>query len=146
MPMKTNRLLGRPAVADDMLLSTYQPTSAWHFEVVVPENRVGLVAAAISSSRQAADVEFILTSFPDRWLAGQLSRLGAQPISSAIPSQSDPSQRVVMARVEIDSNTLPIKKDGAIAQASIACGRVPLVWLVFRDAYNQLSSRIRMLW
>lgn len=141
-----NRLLGRPLVADDMLVSTYRPQSDWHFEIEVPERRVGIVSQALERNSDAVSVALVLSSYPDRVLRGELRSLGAQTVTSAQSAQTNSAERAVAARVAIDANLLPLRKDGAAARATIDCGRVPLIWLVVRDAYCQLNSRIQMLW
>jgi multidrug efflux pump subunit AcrA (membrane-fusion protein) len=141
-----NRLLGRPVVADDMLLSTYRPESDWHFEIEVPERRVGIVSESMVRRDGSLPVALVLSSYPDRILRGELNHLGAQTITSVQSTQPTLAERSVHARVKIDAATLPLRKDGAAARATIDCGQVPLVWLVIRDAYCQLSSRIQMLW
>jgi hypothetical protein len=141
-----NRLLGRPVVADDLLVSTYDPNSAWHFELALPERRMGLVARSLQSPQGSTKVNFLLSSFPDQVLVGELQHLGTQSVSSAVSFQLEQSERSVMARVEVDAELLPVKKDGVFATASIDCGRTPLIWLVIRDATCEVFSRIRMLW
>ncbi len=141
-----NRLLGRPVVADDMLVSTYQPQSDWHFEIEVPEGRVGIVSQSLERNEAAVPVALVLISNPDRVLRGELKSLGAQTTTLVQSTQNNSTERSVQARVTIDSSLLPLRKYGAAARATIDCGQVPLVWLVIRDAYCQLSSRIQMLW
>lgn len=141
-----NRLLGRPVVADDLLISTYQPDSDWFFQLAIPERRIGLVARTLENSDDTTQVSFLLSSFPDRVLVGELQKLGTQSVSSSVSFQSEKAERAVMARVGISSTLLPVRKDGVFATASIDCGHTPLIWLVIRDATCQLTSRIRMLW
>ncbi|MEZ6133905.1 MAG: efflux RND transporter periplasmic adaptor subunit [Pirellulaceae bacterium] len=140
-----SRLLGRPVAADDLLISTYQPDSQWHFDVAIPENRLGLISKAIAN-QEYAQVSFQVTSFPDHILVGKLQDLNASSVSSIVAEQPDQSIPSVMARVEIETNSLPVRKDGIFAHAAIDCGHAPLIWVVFRDAVCHVSSRIRMLW
>lgn len=142
-----NRLLNHPVQAGQLLASTFDPDDQWRLLLSIPDHRAGLVSDALDSSAQGAvKVHFSLASHPDRVLeafavgmAPQVTVHGSDPNSSAA--------RVVKTEALMqDAAALPLKKDGAIARASIDCGRVPLCWLVFRDAAWAISSRIRMLW
>ena len=142
-----NRLLNHPVQAGQLLASTFDPDDQWRLLLSIPDHRAGLVSAALENSANGAvSVHFSMTSHPDRVLeafaidmAPQVTVHGSDPNSSAA--------RVVKTEALIrDTAALPLKKDGAIARASIDCGRVPLCWLIFRDAAWAISSRIRMLW
>ncbi len=139
-----NRLLNHPVQAGQLLASTFDPDDKWRLELSIPDYRVGLVADALASAPQGAvQVSFSLASHPD-----QILEAFAVGMAPQVTVQNDAaSARVVKTEAFIrDPNVLPLKKDGAIARATIDCGKVPLAWLVFRDAYWAVSSRVRMLW
>lgn len=142
-----NRLLNHPVQAGQLLASTFDPDDQWSLWLSIPDHRAGLVAAALdSSATSAVKVRFSLASHPDQILEAFAVDMAPQvTVHSSDPHAT--AARVVRTEALIgDASALPLKKDGAIARATIDCGQVPLVWLVFRDAVWAISSRIRMLW
>jgi len=73
-------------------------------------------------------------------LEGHVANLSDQAARNAT------GETVLLARVAISGNQLPLKKEGAIARVKIDCGRVPAIWLVVRDAYWACMSRLKMIW
>lgn len=140
-----NRLLNHPVQAGQLLASTFDPDDKWRLELSIPDHRAGLVADALANSEQGAiPVQFSLTSHPDRILEAFVVNMAPQV---TVQHDATVASRVVKTEAFVpDTSTLPLKKDGAIARASIDCGKVPLIWLVFRDAYWAISSRVRMMW
>lgn len=141
-----NRMLHHPVQAGQLLSSTFDPDDKWRLQLSIPDYRVGLVADALERSpHKAVPVHFTLTSYPDQVLEAYAVSMAPQVTLQHESATAD--SRVVRTEAVI-SNTasLPLKKDGAIARATIDCGKVPLCWLIFRDAFWALSSRIRMLW
>ena len=142
-----NRLLNHPVQAGQLLASTYDPDDQWRLLLSIPDHRSGLVSTALQNSAQGAvTVHFSLASHPDRVLEAFATEMAPQvTVQSSDPNSS--AARVIKTEALIDDiAALPLRKDGAIARASIDCGRVPLCWLIFRDAAWAISSRIRMLW
>jgi hypothetical protein len=141
-----NRLLHHPVQAGQLLTSTFAPEDKWRLQLSIPDYRVGLVATALERSPQkAVPVHFSLTSYPDQVLEAYAVSLAPQ-VTTHYESAAVHSRVVRTEAVIPNSAALPLKKDGAIARATLDCGKTPLCWLVFRDAYWALSSRIRMLW
>ncbi|MEO8269697.1 MAG: hypothetical protein ABI557_08255 [Aureliella sp.] len=142
-----NRLLNHPVQAGQLLASTFDPNDQWRLLLSIPDHRAGLVSAALDASAQGAvKVHFSLASHPDRVLEAVAVDMAPQvTVQSSDPNST--AMRVVKTQALIkDMASLPLKKDGAIARAAIDCGRVPLCWLIFRDAAWAISSRFRMLW
>ena len=142
-----NRLLNHPVQAGQLLASSFDPEDQWSLWLSVPDHRAGLVATALDrSANNAVKVRFSLASHPDQILEAFAVDMAPQvTVHSSDPQAT--AARVVRTEALIgDASTLPLKKDGAIARATIDCGQVPLVWLVLRDAVWASSSRIRMLW
>lgn len=135
-----NRLLNRPVTTGDLLLSTFEEDGPWQLQVSVPEHRTGLVAEAIEASEFGAVVRFSLTSHPQEMREGRLIRLADQT------TRRTDSSNVVLGTGLIESQTLPIKKEGAIARVTIDCGQVPALWLLTRDAYNTCAGFLKMIW
>ncbi len=141
-----NRLLNHPVQAGQLLATTFDATDKWRLQLSIPDYRAGLVAAALERApHRAVPVQFSLASHPDQIL--EAFAVDMAPQVTVDNNSATSTSRVVRTEAYIrDSNTLPLKKDGAIARATIDCGKVPLCWLVFRDAYWAISSRVRMLW
>jgi hypothetical protein len=141
-----NRLLNHPVQAGQLLASTFDPDDKWRLELSIPDHRAGLVADALANAEQGAiPVHFSLTSHPDQIL--EAFAVNMAPQVTVQHDSTAAAARVVKTEAFIpDTSALPLRKDGAIARATIDCGKVPLVWLVFRDAYWAISSRVRMLW
>ena len=129
-----------------MLTSTYNPHGKWRLLLSIPDYRAGLVGAALHAAPQSAlPVHFSLTSHPDRVLEAFAVDMAPQVTMDSDGTHA--AQRVVRTAAYVrDADELPLKKDGAIARATIECGKVPLAWLVVRDAYWAVSSWCRMLW
>ncbi len=142
-----NRLLNHPVQAGQLLASSFDPDDQWSLWLSIPDHRAGLVSAALdSSTNHAVKVRFSLASHPDQILEAFAVDMAPQVTVHSSDSHAN-ATRVVRTEALIgDATALPLKKDGAIARATIDCGRVPLVWLVSRDAVWAISSRIRMLW
>ncbi len=138
-----NTLLHRPVGRGELLLGTFQPEGQWLLRLAIPSHRYGLVAKQTDSKTEPTIVEFSLSSHPEQTLHAQLIRTSQ---TAASPAREDGQRTLVYADAIVDTNALPLKTDGAIARASIHCGRVPAIWLVVRDAYYAVSSRIKMLW
>lgn len=143
-----NRLLHHPVQEGDLLVTTYDPDGVWELEIAVPEYRAGLVATAMKNSREGmVPVHFSLASHPDQLQWARCVKLAAQVIDGPAASYSAQPSRVLMTTATIDQpQNLPLRKDGAVSRATLECGSVPLLWLVFRDAYWSVSSRLRMFW
>ncbi len=142
-----NRLLNHPVQAGQLLASTFDPDGPWKLVLSIPDHRAGLVSDALKHSSQGVvKVSFSLASHPDQVLEAFAADMAPQvTVHSGDPHSS--AARVVKTEALMDDTTLlPLKTDGAIARASIDCGRVPLCWLIFRDAAWAISSRVRMLW
>jgi hypothetical protein len=144
-----NRLQNRPVDPGDVLLSTFVVDGGWDLQLAIPDYRVGMVDRAIQKAQgeeptAGAAVQFSLTSHPDLLLDAWLVELASQAtIRDSFPAKQS---RVVLGRAKLDPSRLPLKKDGAIARATISCGQVAAGWLVIRDAYRAVSSRVQMLW
>ena len=143
-----NRLLHRPVAIDDLLISTYRPDASWYFELAIPEDCIGQVQRALDLNSGATEVRFTLNSNPDVTLSCILNDLGEHSVSPSPVGSLYPERtaRSVLTHVEIQPQSLPMRKSGALAHATIDCGSVSLAWLFLRDAYLHISSRIRMLW
>ena len=142
-----NRLLNHPVQAGQLLASSFDPDDQWSLWISIPDHRAGLVATALDgAANKAVKVRFSLASHPDLVLEAFAADMAPQvTVHSGDPHAS--ATRVVRTEAIIpNAAALPLKKDGAIARATIECGRVPLVWLVLRDAVWAITSRIRMFW
>ncbi len=136
-----NRLLNRPVAVGDLLLSTFQPEGQWQLQVSIPENRLGLIQKALESSEsRQLPVRFAFSGKPDQVLEARLIELGTQMTRVAGGSN------VMLAKAAIDSQSLTVKKEGALARVTIECGRVPALWLLVRDAWWACESRWRLYW
>ncbi len=145
-----NQLNNKPVQAGEVLLTTYEPEGRWNLELAFPDYRVGEVAEAIEAAQKkdpksGALVHFSLSSHPDQLFQARLVKLASHAIARD-PNDLQADSRVVLGLAELDATRLPLRKDGAIARATIDCGQVAAIWLVFRDAYRAVSSRIQMLW
>lgn len=138
-----NRLLHRPVNTGDQLISIYAPESEWQLQVSVPEHRVGLVAEALRK-QQANEQEpglrtrIVLASHPNQVIEASLISLAAQA------TRQSSGSNVVFATAKLPHEGVPLKKDGAVANATIECGRVSAVWLLVRDAYWAIQSRLQL--
>lgn len=131
-----NNLMHRPVQKGELLVSTYQPHTQWTLRIAVPQRRIGLVTEAGQTPRTT----FSLSSHPEQTLLATVRRVATRVNSDESGNQS------VLVEADVDADTLPLKKDGAVARAEIACGKVPLIWLVTRDAIVAIKSRSQMLW
>lgn len=144
----SNRLLNRPVVAGDLLVTTYVPEGRWKLQLAIPDYRVGIVASRLSALEgegQGIPVSFSLSSHPDQLQKAALIRLGSHTIRSTAEGAGN-EKSVVLGEAMLDVKKLPLAKDGAIARATIDCGKVPAIWLMVRDAYWAISSRVQMIW
>jgi len=80
-------------------------------------------------------VRFSLVSHPAEAQEARLERLASQIVSG------ETNAAVLYGEASLDASQLPIRKDGAVANATIDCGTVPVYWLVIRDAYWAIRTR-----
>lgn len=136
-----NRLTNLPVKYGQMLITTINPDEDWELQVSIPEHRVGLVSDTLSESPgEGVPLRFTLASHPGVTLCGNVSDISQQT------SRKASGENVLIAKAAIDGKVLPLKKEGAIANVTIDCGRVPLIWLVVRDAYWACMSRLKLIW
>lgn len=135
-----NRFTARPMAAGQLLVTTFEPDGLWQLQLSIPEIRCGMVAQAIESNATGARIQYSLTGHPGLVLEGRLATMNTQAFKDSA------GQTVILAKAKVESRTLPIKKDGAVARATIDCGQVPAIWLVLRDAVEALRARIEMVW
>lgn len=141
-----NSLQNRPVQAGDLLATTFVPDQAWSLLIAVPDLRAGMVSEAMSASDNSARVQFALSSHPDEIQSAAFRRMASQATLEHPNSATNQARRVVLVEAVVAADDLPIRKDGAVARATIDCGKVPAIWLVSRDAIRAISSRIQMLW
>jgi len=137
-------LQGKPVAAGEPLLTCFNPDGQWNLQLHISDFRVGTVNEAIEAG-ESVRVRFSLSSHPDQLHHASLTKLSSHaiPATTGVGSES----RVVLAEAKlVNPKALPIKMDGAIARATIDCGRVPAIWLVVHDAYRAVSSRVQMIW
>ena len=130
-----NRLQKRPVKAGQLLATTYDPSGPWRLQVAVPQHRIGLVMANMRQDSSATKVRFSLVSHPGQAQEATLERLASQIVSG------ETNAAVLYGEASLDASQLPIRKDGAVANATIDCGTVPVYWLVIRDAYWAIRTR-----
>lgn len=135
-----NQLNGRPVSAGQLLLTTYQPNAPWQLRVSIPERQLGRLREAMAGAREGLPVQFSMSSHPSDVRQGRLVSLSDQLV------KNDEGVGHAIGIVAIDGNTLPTKTDGAIARATIACGRTITGWLAVRDAYREASAWWRLNW
>ncbi len=135
-----NRFQSRPISMGQLLVTTFQPDGIWQLRLSIPELRCGMVSQAIQSHTDGARLRFSLTSHPGEVREGRLTRMNSQAMKDAA------GETVILATAKVESRTLPLKKDGAIARATIDCGQVPAIWLVLRDAVGAMAARLKMVW
>ncbi len=135
-----NQLTGRPVTAGQLLLTTYQPTAPWQLRLSIPERQLGRLRDAMASSRDGLMVQYSLSSHPSEVRWGRLVNISDQLI------KDEAGNAKALGIVAIDGNNVPAKSDGAVARATIACGRTSAGWLVIRDAYREASAWWRLNW
>ena len=133
-----NQLSGRPVSAGQLLLTTYQPNAPWQLRLSIPERQLGRLREAMAGSRDGLAVQFSLSSHPSEVQHGRLITISDQLI------KDDDGSAKAMGIVAIDGNKLPSKSDGAVARATVACGRTFAIWLAVRDAYHEVSAWWRL--
>ena len=138
-----NALLGSPVQVGDLLLSTYDSESDWRLQIAIPERQLGIVQAAMQQSPTGLPVKFTLNGQPS---ATGEARLQHTAYQTAWQSTLGNEECIVYGFASMPSEQLPLKKDGAFAEASIACGQVPLIWLFTRDVYWAIRSAIQLSW
>ncbi len=132
--------------AGELLATTFVADKPWSLRIDVPDIRAGMVSGAIDSSEDGTHVQFALSSHPDEIRTAAIRRMSSQAILQRPSTGGGQVRRTVLVAATVASEDLPIRKDGAVARATIDCGKVPAVWLVSRDAIRAISSRIQMLW
>ena len=135
-----NQLRGRPVSAGQLLLATHQPNAPWQLRLAIPERQLGRLRAAMADAREGLPVQFSLTSHPSDVRHGRLVNVSEQLI------KDDEGVAGAMGIVAIDGNSLPVKSDGAVARATIVCGRTYAGWLAIRDAYREANAWWRLNW
>ncbi len=142
-----NRLMLHPVQSGQALASTFNADDRWRLELSIPDYRAGLTADALAEAENGAIlVSYSLASHPDKKLEAFAYELAPQVTMQLGGLGPSPARVVKMVAIIRDASQLPLKNDGAIARATLNCGRVPLIWLVFRDAYWAVSSRVQLFW
>lgn len=135
-----NQLNGRPVSAGQLLLATYQPSAPWQLRVSIPERQLGRLREAMAGAREGLPVQFSISSHPSEVRQGRLVKLSDQLV------KDNEGVGSAVGIVAVDSHSLPTKSDGAVARATIACGKTFAGWLAVRDAYRQASAWWRLNW
>ncbi len=121
-----------------MLLSTYQPEAHGSCSCRSPSICWAGSANVAEAANRGLRVRYTLVSHPEHPLEGWLQRLAEQATRTA-------DGKNVVLGTAIVGDDLPLKKEGAIAQVVLECGRVPAIWLITRDAYWACYTRLKML-
>ncbi|MFN3190119.1 MAG: efflux RND transporter periplasmic adaptor subunit [Aureliella sp.] len=136
----SNNLTNRPVKSGATLLTTCKPDGEWELQLSIPDHRIGLIQNALQESNPGSlPVRFSLRSQPNAVVQAELRRLGLQ-----IQRQPDDAKRFLLAKATFPAKEIPLKQNGSIASATIECGRVPLGWLIIRDAYTALRASIEL--
>lgn len=133
-----NRLEGRPVATGQLLLSACSEDSPWRLQLSIPEHKAGYIQESLAKSPGGLPVQFSLSSHPDEVNTGRLTGLSKQLV------KDDDGSTKVLGTVQVDASTLPNKTEGAVVRAVVDCGRVAVVWVVFRDAYREANAWARM--
>ncbi len=141
-----NRLLNQPVQPGQLLASTFDPNDQWRLQLSIPDFRAGIVAQAMTQAENGALlVNFSLSSHPAQILQAYAVSMAPQVTVQHGSANANPTRVVRTAALIRDAARLPLKKDGAIARAVVDCGHVAFGWLVVRDAFWAISSRVKMM-
>jgi hypothetical protein len=133
------KLVARPVVTGQLLLTVADLTREWEVEVLMPEKRMKHLDAAFS--RAAADYlpcEFILKTDPEKKHIGKLYR-------SAVHQRAEVSGEegaTVKLRVIPDSMEGIIPRPGAEVIADVKCGKASFAWVWLYQPIEFLRSYV----
>ncbi len=136
-------LLHRPVKKGNELMSIVDPSGEWELEINMPEDRVGFVAQAQESKREANQpdnlpVVFMLKTNPGPNYQGQVEEVHGH--AEVQPEEGN----TVKVRVSFDKSQLPATDllPGATVTAKIDCGTVSIGYKYFHDVIAFIQAKI----
>lgn len=130
------KLENRTVRADQQLLEVADVKGPWVLELDVEDRRVGLLLDGLKRSNNSElQVKYTLAAEPNKTFDGHLTE-----VSNSIQFSSENSQ-IVRAKVQLDSETIPLKQAKTGVVAKIYCGyetSIGYLWLHdVGDAFNR---------
>lgn len=127
-------LNGRPVRRGQQLLTVADTSGPWILEVQVPDSRTGDVQEARKTHTQPLKVEFALATDPGRLHSGRLSSL-----AMSAETRDSATGPAVLAMVDLDTKPLSELHGGARVTAKIHCGKRPVGYVWFIDAWRAIQ-------
>lgn len=132
-------LLQRPVQRGQVLMSVANPDSEWNLELYVPERRAGHLITR-DLQREPLKVTFTLKSYAAAEFQGEVVE-----IQRTVEVRGDEGN-VVVVRVAIDKQSLPVALSESTVQAKLHCGRRTLAYVWFGDVYDQAHAMLFRWW
>ena len=119
------RLMLRPVVAGQVLLTVADEEGPWQLEVYVDESEIGHLKSKVASSEEDLSVEYLAVTEPSVVHHGSLKHMDDHA------QLYDDYGHCVRAVVDIDRNDLPETPSGTTIRTRMDCGQRPVgyVWL-----------------
>ena len=135
----SNRLNRRPVQRGQMLVRVADPNGSWQLELHMPEDRMGYITKAYREDTDAGKpmpVTYILATEPGTWRKGTVSSIAP----TAEPRGEEGN--IVLIKVAIAKDEIPMRHPGATVQAKVYCGRRSIGYVLFHDLIAFVQSRI----
>jgi len=138
-----HRLLdGRPVSPGQRLLTIADSDEPWRLELLMPENRIGHVAAAQQQLKKGEklQVDYVLSSDPSVQRQGTVAQIDA--VAATYPEVGQAVK--VRVDIEIDGPPQPIKnpKPGATVTAQVNCGSATLGYVLCHELFEWVQENI----
>jgi multidrug efflux pump subunit AcrA (membrane-fusion protein) len=133
-------LLTRPVSRGDSLMEVANPSGDWELEVMMPESRMGHIAAAWTQSKGNLPVTFFLATNPAKQLTGRVEEIHR---SAEVRGEDG---NTVLVRVSFDQQkmreTIGNPKIGAGATAKVHCGQSSIGYKYLHDLFDFIRAKI----
>ncbi len=130
-------LLHRPVARGDILCTVAQTRGPWRIEVRVPDSRFG----DLQQGPKAVEIDYTLASAPGRLLKTRLESL-----SSSVESRVAGEEPSVLAFAPAESVDSSDRESGLGVRARFHCGRHPIGYVWFRDAWRTIRRDVLFRW
>ena len=131
------RLSNRPVRNGEVLLEVANTSGSWELELDLEDKRIGHMTRALAESKNGRlPISFLMAADPSTRHYGELTEI------SLVTEVTGENQQTIKVKVEIDTDSLPVKQAGTGVTAQIVCGRSSLGYLWLHDVQEFLQKYV----
>jgi len=130
------RFIGRPLQRGQLLLDVVPAETSWHLQLEIAETDLRHVLRAFQNTPETpVSVSYFTETRPEQEHTTQLATIAS---AAELNSRGEWKTRVITSSVPLNTSERP----GVGVQASVACGRRPLLYVLLRRAFDAARRTI----